>query len=398
MAEVTVKVAARNEIKTGLQSALADVKAFGAEASRSGTPTIGGGELRKSLKGLGADLAAASTPAEAVQAVVSRVAGAFGKLTSIVAGFAVGRVISEQFEKVRTLVEDTSAALENFTGAMASASKAATFEEAISGFKTLGAQIDVIDEKIKKLKTGVGENLVTGALNLFGTNLFKELGGAKTSMQTGQAIALGSSLFNQREKKEELAAVGGDKNAEAEIERKFKRREQMEILDAQIQSAAPGTNARGILERAKQDLQGIFDAEDAGASNKFNAELRAQQSKEIEERNKERAQERKRKEAEDMRRPEFGPGTTEAATGGQWRIDARNWAMEEAQRMASEKSGGFTGGLTASSLQRIAGGEEFARSLNIDPSLRAQEKANSFLQSILNELKTSGTLILKENS
>ena len=139
MSEVMVKVVAENQTKTGFQAALNDAKAFGREATKAATPgRAGGGEgVRRALKGLGADLAQASTPAEAFQAVATRVASAFGKVTAIVGGFAVGQIIAGQFNKLSEGVAGSTKNLQEFNSNYAAVANATTMDAAISGFDQL---------------------------------------------------------------------------------------------------------------------------------------------------------------------------------------------------------------------------------------------------------------------
>ena len=133
MSEVRVKVVAENQTKTGFQSALNDAKAFGREATKAATPGgAGGGEgVRRALKGLGTDLAAASTPAEAFQAVATRVASAFGKVTSVIGGFAIGQIVAGQFNKLSEGVANSTKNLQEFNSNYAAVANATTMDAAM---------------------------------------------------------------------------------------------------------------------------------------------------------------------------------------------------------------------------------------------------------------------------
>ena len=145
MAEVKVKVTAQNETRTGFQQALSEAKTFGAEATRATTiddeaalaplrkiqqqlrdlrtqarapieaapaaPAAGESDVASTsagvsgaIRGLATDLANATSPAQALEAILNRVSTAMGGLVAATAGFAIGTVI-------RRTLEDAAAGL-----------------------------------------------------------------------------------------------------------------------------------------------------------------------------------------------------------------------------------------------------------------------------------------------
>ena len=214
MSEVRVKVVAENQTKTGFQAALNDAKAFGREATKAATPGgAGGGEgVRRALKGLGTDLAAASTPAEAFQAVATRVASAFGKVTAVIGGFAVGQIIAGQFNKLSEGVAGSTKNLQEFNSNYAAVANATTMDAAISGFDQLQQSVKTAQASLSALQSDFGA-VIANALT--GGAAFSEMGAAIKSMGNAAASALSGSAALQLKQAEERKAVMGSGGKEA---------------------------------------------------------------------------------------------------------------------------------------------------------------------------------------
>lgn len=260
MAEVSVKVTAKNEVKTGFQAALNDAKKFGQDASKAATPDIGGSDssgkgFRNAIKGLGADLASASSPAEAFQAVATRIAGVFGKVTSVVAGFAIGKIISGQIDQMSESVKSATAAMNAFGDAYQSAATANSFEDAIAGYQKLGAQID-------RVKASIGEiqgSMLPAFFNwLSGGATTQQLEAAQQSLQVARESALSGALYRQRAAAESMTGLGGDKAAIEAKALQSKRAEQLAIIQAKIDQNPNNPMFRNQME----DLVATYAAED----------------------------------------------------------------------------------------------------------------------------------------
>lgn len=262
MAEVKVLVKAENQTKTGFQAALNDAKKFGQEATKAATPGggVGGGEVRKALKGLGADLSQASTPAEALQAVVTRVAGAFGKVTAVVGAFAVGKIIAGQFEKLSEGVANSTKNLQDFSSNFSAAANATSMDQAISGFDRLQQSIDASKANLSALKSDFGAviaNAVSGGI------AFKEMAAAIKSMSNAASAALsGSSALQLKQAEENAAAMqSGGAGAVKDLALKQQREREMAALEARM-AAATTPQQRIDIENAMAFTQQRFGAED----------------------------------------------------------------------------------------------------------------------------------------
>lgn len=260
--EVKVLVKAENQTKTGFQAALNDAKKFGQEATKAATPGggVGGGEVRKALKGLGGDLAQASTPAEALQAVVTRVAGAFGKVTAVVGAFAVGKIIAGQFEKLSEGVANSTKNLQDFSSNFAAAANATTMDQAISGFDRLQQTINASKANLAALKSDFGAviaNAVSGGI------AFKEMAAAIQSMGNAATAALsGSSALQLNQAEQNAAAMqSGGAGAVKDLALKQQREREMQALQARM-DAATTPQQRLDIENAMAFTRQRFGAED----------------------------------------------------------------------------------------------------------------------------------------
>jgi hypothetical protein len=416
MAEVSVRVTAKNEVRTGLSAALNDVKKFSTDASRSsgGGVAPSGDKLRSSLKGLGGDLAAATTPAEAFQAVATRVAGAFGKVTSVIAGFAIGKIISGQFEKVSEGVSQSTESLKRFSSSFAEAASATTIDGAVAGFKSLNGEAERTAEILSGLKNDLGAS-VANALLL--GQPFKEMAAAADSMRSGAASALRRSLALQAKQSEDLIGVAGDPEATKALMKQQDRERQLAAADARI-AGAQNPELRFQLQNAKSYLEEIFRNQDLAAQganpNQNGSAGFTKAEKDAADLATKRAQaeaQRARDEAVGGGKM-YGPGTDEASGGG-WRVEAAKFAAEQAAeaekaRVAREaaitagvesEAGklAFAGSSGASSLQRIGGASsEFYRT---GPSKMEEDMklVSSNVKIMADILKKAGPLVLNTN-
>ena len=262
MSEVRVKVVAENQTKTGFQAALNDAKAFGREATKAATPgRAGGGEgVRRTLKGLGADLAQASTPAEAFQAVATRVASAFGKVTAIVGGFAVGQIIAGQFNKLSEGVAGSTKNLQEFNSNYAAVANATTMDAAISGFDQLQQSVKTAQASLSALQSDFGA-VIANALT--GGAAFAEMAAAIKSMGNAAASALsGSSALQLKQAEERQAAMGsGGSEAVDRLAITQAREREQAALEERLNNAKTPEEGR-FIRNAMEDNRRRFGVED----------------------------------------------------------------------------------------------------------------------------------------
>lgn len=264
--EVKVLVKAENQTKTGFQAALNDAKKFGQEATKAATPGggVGGGEVRKALKGLGADLAQASTPAEALQAVVTRVAGAFGKVTAVVGAFAVGKIIAGQFEKLSQGVSSSTSRLNEFTESAKNVATALNLESALSGFDSMQSGIKAAQTELQTLSSDFGAlaaNVITGGA------AFRVMRENIEAMQRIAAASLVSSTALQAKQAEETASamMSGGKGAVDELAIKQAREREMAALQTRLDEAinSGDGNSAASIRAAMANKQREFGSQDA---------------------------------------------------------------------------------------------------------------------------------------
>ena len=264
MSEVRVKVVAENQTKTGFQSALNDAKAFGREATKAATPGgAGGGEgVRRALKGLGTDLAAASTPAEAFQAVATRVASAFGKVTSVIGGFAIGQIVAGQFNKLSEGVANSTKNLQEFNSNYAAVANAKTMDAAISGFDKLQQSVKASRASLSALKSDFGA-VIANALT--GGAAFSEMGAAIKSMGNAAASALaGSSALQLKLAEERQAAMGlgGKKALDRSVITQAREQEQAALQERLKSTDLQFGYQRLLIQNAMADNRSRYVAED----------------------------------------------------------------------------------------------------------------------------------------
>jgi len=312
MAEVKVKVTAQNETRTGFQQALNDAKQFGNEATRSvsiddeaalaplrkiqqqlrdvraearrpisageidaagggagGAAALTASESRRAstaIRGLAADLSNASSPAQAFEAVLSRVAQMVGRLTSFVVGFAVGKIITAQFDKLNTAFDQAISNAAKFSAAFQSLSKATNFDSAISSFKQLNSIADQTGETLKRLQSDRGARLANiaagGGFTRGGPfERLRELEQAQRAAAAAQLVNDSEFLLGQSGKR---LGIAGDSGGEQEFDRKAKQEQELFALEQALQAARKDGNGQVItsLKAAIELTKQRFDVED----------------------------------------------------------------------------------------------------------------------------------------
>jgi hypothetical protein len=312
MAEVKVKVTAQNQTRTGFQQALNDAKQFGNEATRSVSiddeaalaplrkiqqqlrdvqaearrpitageiDAVGGGaggaaaltasESRRAstaIRGLAADLSSATSPAQAFEAVLSRVAQMVGRLTSFVVGFAVGKIITAQFDKLNTAFDQAISNAAKFSAAFQSLSKATNFDSAISSFKQLNSIADQTGETLKRLQSDRGARIANiaagGGFTRGGP--FERLRELEQSQRAAAAFQLANDsefLLGQSGKR---LGIAGDSGAEQEFDRRAKQEQELFALEQALQAARKEGNGQAVssLKASIELTKQRFDVED----------------------------------------------------------------------------------------------------------------------------------------
>jgi hypothetical protein len=223
---------------------------------------VGGFELTASesrrastaIRGLASDLATAQSPAQALEAVFSRLAQAAGRLTTVVAAVAIGRILSAQFDKLNAGVESAINNARNFSKAFQGLGQPGDFSAVIGGFNQLNSIADRTGETIRGLKDDLGASFANFTL---GGGPIRELEALEEAQRrvAGASLVEGSAFLAQQA--EGRLAVAGDSNAEQEFERKARQQQELFQLNQALSSAQtsqdPGA-AQLVL-----DLQNAID-------------------------------------------------------------------------------------------------------------------------------------------
>ena len=422
MADVSVKIKADNQVKTGLQSALADVKKFSTEASKSAMPKASGGNIRSALKGLGSDLASASTPAEAFQAVATRVAGAFGKITSVVAGFAIGQIIAGQFDKITNAINETQANLADFQNNLGKVEGATSMEQAVAGFDRLRESSSKVSETINALKSDWAAMVANAVLP---GDVIKDLETLQKVMGVRAAVALNRSLMSQIDNSKELTEVmqsGGkegvdralveqkrdsyisdlkdrkDKAGSTEeksyIQKAINLTERLYAQEDQFSSAATDRQSREdyAKKNAAAQKEAARAAEEAAADAEALAKKRADYDRQIA---LQQAKLSGDKGAEDsiLQDMDFN----KAVEGGATMEQAANIAAQNAAlRSQADAAKPLAGSFDASSYQRIGlASNEFFDTRSTGTLEKDTRRIADIAKEVLGVLKESGTILLK---
>jgi len=296
MAEVKVKITAQNEVQTGLQASLAEVRQFAGQAQKEMqsamqmparqpaqervAPTfkidIGDygleplRQMQEELKKVRQSAQEALDPS-VPQDFAGGIGGVVGRFAILIGVAAtVGKVIASAFDQLSSAVASATEVQKQFADSLASAGSATTLSGAISEFKQLQNLADqtgqILDKTIGK---GVGEALAN-AVSGRTSQLTARIADAYTGLfqgsvsgtlrqneedQRGQSRqAFLASLQRQRIEAEELAAVGGDPKAQDAVRQMQESRERRRQFDVGIEgsglSPAQEAQARADLEAA----------------------------------------------------------------------------------------------------------------------------------------------------
>jgi hypothetical protein len=386
---------------------------------------------------LAADLSSATSPAQAFEAVLVRLAQSVGRLTTLVVGVAIGKIIAGQIDKITQAIDQFQSRLPALRNDLEAVSTATNFDSAISGFKRLNEAADEAIRKAQELRA----NPFTAAANvvargLSGTDGIAFLEGQGADLRAAAARNLRVGAGSELRDAQDRLAVAGDKDAEAALARRQKRESEINALikeRAQAQdrinaaeAARPqrgagrpglsgvrgdeGDSAQTTADRAVVDELNKVIArrrEIADIDDQILAKLKEQArlaenigARKLGPGNFEGFQEFERQ-TEAARRalgPELGPGTADAAVGG-FRVDAAEFARKQQEEALRQTSLQNTGSFGASSLQRIGfASNEFFDTRNKKDPAEAIQAGNKILQDIKRALESGQPLVLSSNS
>ena len=325
MAEVKVKITAQNEVQTGLQASLAEVRQFAGQAQKEMqqamqmparqpaqervAPTfkidIGDygleplRQMQEELKRVRQSAQEALNPAPA-QDFAGGIGGVIGRFAILIGVAAtVGKVIASAFDTLSNTVVAATQVQDRFAESLAEAGSQTTLSGAISSFKNLQALAEQTGEIVdKNLGKGVGEAL-GNAVSGRPSQLFARIADAFTGLTGGDTVqktleknqkaqqeqslqSLQASLALQRSQAEQLAAAGGDPAKVDAVKRAQEVGRRRKDLDFALEAekVSPANSAK-----LRAELEAVIAAEDAAAA----AQERLDTEKEIT-REKERQQ------------------------------------------------------------------------------------------------------------
>jgi hypothetical protein len=321
MAEVKVKITAQNEVQTGLQASLAEVRQFAGQAQKEMqtamqmparqpaqervAPTfkidIGDygleplRQMQEELKRVrqSAQEALDPSPAQDFAGGIGGVIGRFAILIGVAA--TVGKVIASAFDTLSAAVSKSTELQKQFAASLESAGSQTTLSGAISEFKQLSSIAEAtqktLDDTFSKTKLGALANISKGNFGpmlarsadaLTGGAVSNLLGGNADQQREQSRQAFLASLQRQRIEAEELAAAGGDPKAQDTVRQMQEARERRRQFDVGIEGS--GLNPAQVAQ-ARADMEAVIAANQASTA----AQERLDTEKEIT-REKERQQ------------------------------------------------------------------------------------------------------------
>jgi hypothetical protein len=367
MAEVKVKITAQNEVQTGLQASLAEVRQFAGQAQKemqtamqmparqpaqervAPTFNIDIGDygleplrqMQEELKRVrqSAQEALDPSPAQDFAGGIGGVIGRFAILIGVAA--TVGKVIASAFDTLSNTVVAATKIQDQFAESLAKAGSQSTLSGAISSFENLQSLAEQTGETIdKNLGKGVGEAL-GNAVSGRPSQLFARIADAFTGLTGGDTVqktleknqkaqqeqslqSLRASLALQRSQAEQLAGAGGDPERVDAVKRAQEVRQRRQDLAFALEAAkvSPADSAK-----LKAELDAVIAAEDAAEA----AQKRLDTEKEIT-REKERQQKLESgTRAGNVIGKQLGPGSFEG-------IEELNRERESVRRDAEQAS------------------------------------------------------------
>lgn len=325
MAEVKVKITAQNEVQTGLQASLAEVRQFAGQAQKEMqsamqmparqpaqervAPTfkidIGDygmeplRQMQEELKKVRQSAQEALDPS-VPQEFAGGIGGVIGRFAILIGVAAtVGKVIASAFDTLSNTVVAATKVQNQFAESLAEAGSQTTLSGAISSFKNLQSLAEQTGETIdKNLGKGVGEAL-GNAVSGRPSQLFARIADAFTGLTGGDTVqktleknqkaqqeqslqSLRASLALQRSQAEQLAGAGGDPERVDAVKRAQEVGQRRQDLDFALEA---GKVSFADSAKLKAELEAVIAAEDAAEA----AQKRLEDEKEIT-REKERQQ------------------------------------------------------------------------------------------------------------
>jgi len=344
VAEVKVKVTAQNETRTGFQQALNEAKSFGAEATRAttiddeaalaplrkiqqqlrdlraqarapiesapATPAAGESDVASTsagvsgaIRGLATDLANATSPAQAFEAILNRVSTAMGGLVAATAGFAIGSVIRRTLEDaaagLNALIDQSQELQQKFSDLSAPTT---TFSQLSNAVKNAEADIEALKKANEDLQSGFGfqvadylstydlstaadrttesgvENARMGGTVAIQAMMARELQLAKARTDEERAL-IGLQAQRQEFRDQAVKAFGPkageasdrlfaaqDSRADIDKDRDSAKAEASLQAQADKQRAINEDNKRSLEERLTREKQGLADLEQFGGA------------------------------------------------------------------------------------------------------------------------------------
>ena len=279
MAEVKVKITAQNEVQTGLQASLAEVRQFAGQAQKEmqaamqmparpsqerQAPSFGpidigdyGLEPLKQLQEEARKLRESARagfddgPPEEFGKSIGGVAARFALL--IGGAIAVGKLLATPFEKLTEIVKTAIGIQEQFNNALSQAGQATSFEGAISAFKQLNA---LADQTGKTLGDSMGRSIGEAIANVFsgrpgqllarlgdlvtGGGVSGEIGAQEEQQRRIAAETLRGNMAVSAAEAEEIIGAGGNPEEIAKIQREQEKRRQIMALRATFRDTEGG--------------------------------------------------------------------------------------------------------------------------------------------------------------
>lgn len=274
MAEVKVKITAQNEVQTGLQASLAEVRQFAGQAQKEMqsafeprriqaervAPTFGPidigdygmeplRQMQEELKKLrqGSQEAFDPEPAQGFGGGVAGVVGRFAVLVGVAA--TVGKVVASAFDAASAGVKQAIGIQEQFNSALQDAGRATSLSGAIAEFKQLNG---LAQQTGKTLEDTFGKNLLSSLATVF-TNpkqLLARLGDAATGGSASRTIqanqdqqrrialqTLDASFESQISDATDIAGTGGNQEQIDALQLQQKRRNELQDLQNSLRGA-----------------------------------------------------------------------------------------------------------------------------------------------------------------
>ena len=318
MAEVKVKITAQNEVQTGLQASLAEVRQFAGQAQKEMqqamqmparqpaqervAPTfkidIGDygleplRQMQEELKKVRQSAQEALNPAPA-QDFAGGIGGVIGRFALLIGVAAtVGKVISSAFDSLSAAIQRATDIQKQFAASLESAGSQTSLSGAISSFKQLNALAEQTQSELDKVigKTkgealanffqGRPGQLLTRSADLFSGGRASDLLAGNSDDQNEKARqAFAASLALQRIQAEEVAAAGGDAKAVDAVRRAQEVRERRKDFDVNLQGSKFSSDE---VAKLRADLEATIAAEDAAlaAQDRLDAEKEITREKE----------------------------------------------------------------------------------------------------------------------